>query len=53
MGLKFGGTPGSCPVTEDISDRLLRLPFYNSLSESEQAFVIHTILSFDTNHASS
>src|ERR1022692_1292078 len=27
MGLRFGGTPGQCPVTERISDGLLRLPF--------------------------
>jgi dTDP-4-amino-4,6-dideoxygalactose transaminase len=43
MGEKFGGRPGDCPVTEDISDRLLRLPFYNSLTESEQQYVIGEI----------
>lgn len=43
MGRKFGGKPGDCPVTEQISDRLLRLPFYNDLSESEQSLVIETI----------
>ena len=32
MGRKFGGQPGDCPVAEDLSDRLLRLPFYNDLS---------------------
>ena len=26
------GKTGDCPVTEDVSDRLLRLPFYNDLS---------------------
>jgi dTDP-4-amino-4,6-dideoxygalactose transaminase len=40
MGRRFGGQPGDCPVTEDVSDRLLRLPFYNVLSESEQMRVI-------------
>src|SRR5262249_38366611 len=29
MGRRFGGRPGQCPVTEDVSDRLLRLPFFN------------------------
>lgn len=46
MGQKFGGKQGDCPVTEDISDRLLRLPFYNSLSTDEQAMVVDSILSF-------
>lgn len=29
-----------CPVTEYVSDRLVRLPFYTSMSEAEQARVI-------------
>ena len=32
MGKKFGGKVGDCPVTENISDRLVRLPFYNDLN---------------------
>jgi dTDP-4-amino-4,6-dideoxygalactose transaminase len=47
MGLRFGGTPGQCPVTERISDGLLRLPFYNDLTESEQDEVIEAIRSFE------
>jgi len=43
MGRRFGGRPGQCPVTEDVSDRLLRLPFYNSLSEPDQDLVIETV----------
>ena len=46
MGRKFGGQPGDCPVTEDVSDRLLRLPFYNGLSETDQAEVIESITEF-------
>ncbi len=46
MGLRFGGKPGDCPVTEDISDRLLRLPFYNSLSETEQERVVMSVTEF-------
>jgi len=45
MGLKLGGKAGDCPVTEEISDRLLRLPFYYSLSESDQQLVIDTLRS--------
>jgi dTDP-4-amino-4,6-dideoxygalactose transaminase len=46
MGRKFGGREGDCPVTEDVSDRLLRLPFYNSLSESEQDRVIKAVVKY-------
>jgi dTDP-4-amino-4,6-dideoxygalactose transaminase len=46
MGVKFGGKPGDCPVTERVSDQLLRLPFYNTLSEAEQMQVIEAIQNF-------
>lgn len=46
MGIQAGGSPGQCPVTECISERLLRLPFYNDLSEAEQAEVIDAIRQF-------
>jgi len=46
MGESFGGKVGDCPVTEDVSDRLLRLPFYNNLSDAAQARVIETITAF-------
>ncbi len=47
MGQKYGNEAGSCPVTENISDRLVRLPFYTSLGENEQQHVIDTIISFN------
>jgi dTDP-4-amino-4,6-dideoxygalactose transaminase len=43
MGRRFGGRPGDCPITEDVSERLLRLPFYNGLTEGDQARVVGTI----------
>lgn len=46
MGRKMGGRVGDCPVTESVSDRLLRLPFYNDLSELDQQRIIDTILRF-------
>jgi dTDP-4-amino-4,6-dideoxygalactose transaminase len=46
-GQRLGGQPGDCPVTEDISDRLLRLPFYNRLSSSDQEQVIDAIHEFE------
>jgi dTDP-4-amino-4,6-dideoxygalactose transaminase len=43
MGLRFGGRPGMCPITEDVSDRLLRLPFYTDMTDGDQARVIAEI----------
>lgn len=43
MGRKFGGKQGDCPVTEELSQRLLRLPFFYSFTENEQDFVIKLI----------
>ncbi|CAG1004897.1 partial dTDP-4-amino-4,6-dideoxygalactose transaminase, partial [Anaerolineae bacterium] len=51
MGRRFGGKEGDCPVTEDISDRLLRLPFYNDLTEEIQAQVVAAIQQFQTEPA--
>ena len=47
MGRQFGGAPGDCPVTEDISDRLLRLPFYNDMTEADLADVVAGLWSFE------
>lgn len=46
MGRRFGGRPGDCPVTEYTSDRLLRLPFYMTLTADEQIQVVDAIQSF-------
>jgi dTDP-4-amino-4,6-dideoxygalactose transaminase len=46
MGQKFGGKEGDCPVTENVSDRLLRLPFYNDLTEADTARVVAAIREF-------
>ncbi len=46
MGRKFGCTEGDCPITESVSDRLLRLPFYNDLTETDQERVIASIKDF-------
>lgn len=44
---KFGAPATRCPVTEDISDRLLRLPFYLTLSDADQERVISAIEEFN------
>ena len=46
MGLKLGGQPGDCPVTEDISDRLVRLPLFYDLTDSELSHIIDTAKAF-------
>jgi dTDP-4-amino-4,6-dideoxygalactose transaminase len=46
MGRHFGGKPGDCPVTESVSDRLLRLPFHAHLEPADQKKVIAAIQSF-------
>lgn len=46
MGREFGGQVGDCPVTEDLSDRLVRLPFYNDLSANDQMLVVEAIRAF-------
>jgi dTDP-4-amino-4,6-dideoxygalactose transaminase len=46
MGRRFGGVEGQCPVTEDVSDRLVRLPFYFELDTVDQARVIDAVTSF-------
>lgn len=40
MGMKLGGKQGDCPVTEDISDRLVRLPLFYDLTEAELTRVL-------------
>lgn len=45
MGRAFGGKE-DCPVSERISERLLRLPFYNGLTEPEQAQVVAAMETF-------
>ena len=46
MGRRFGGEAGDCPVTESVSDRLVRLPFYNDMTASDQEAVIRSVTSF-------
>ncbi len=38
----------SCPVTEQISDQLLRLPLYSGLAESDQKRVMDAVMEFET-----
>jgi dTDP-4-amino-4,6-dideoxygalactose transaminase len=42
-GARFGYRAGELPLTEDLSSRLVRLPFYNAISEIEQMEVVSRI----------
>jgi dTDP-4-amino-4,6-dideoxygalactose transaminase len=46
VGLQLGGRSGQCPITEHASECLVRLPLYNTLTESEQTQVIDAVTSF-------
>jgi dTDP-4-amino-4,6-dideoxygalactose transaminase len=45
LGMASGGwRMAECPVTEDVSDRIVRLPFYTSMTDEEQGRVIRVVL---------
>lgn len=46
MGLSMGYREGDFPVTEDVSERLVRLPCYFELTREEQDRVIDGVLGF-------
>jgi dTDP-4-amino-4,6-dideoxygalactose transaminase len=46
MGRKLGYREGSLPVTEDLSRRLVRLPFFYEITEDEQARVVEVLARF-------
>ena len=46
MGRRFGGRRGQCPVTEDVADRLVRLPLFYQLGDADQARVIEGVRMF-------
>jgi len=46
MGLTLGGHVGQCPTTENVSDRLVRLPMFAALTIEEQDVVIAAVRSF-------
>ena len=46
VGQRMGGRKGGCPVSEEKSERLVRLPFYNRLSPGDQDRVIAAVQQF-------
>ncbi|GJL60480.1 MAG: dTDP-4-amino-4,6-dideoxy-D-glucose transaminase [Nitrospirales bacterium] len=43
MGKKFGYVEGDFPISEQLSGRLLRLPFYYEMTEGEQEYIVKCI----------
>lgn len=43
MGLKLGNRIGDLPVTESLSERLLRLPMYADMTDEELKYIIFTL----------
>lgn len=46
MGQRFGYKEGDLLITEQISGRLLRLPFYYEITEMEVESVVYTLQRF-------
>ena len=54
MGTRFGYREGDLPLTEDLSARLLRLPFYPDITRDEQMRVVARLSEFlEHSHAAS
>jgi dTDP-4-amino-4,6-dideoxygalactose transaminase len=46
VGQQYGYRPGDLPVTEELSDRLVRLPLYYDLTEQDQMEVVCEVRKF-------
>lgn len=44
---RAGWARAQCPRTEDVSDRLVRLPFFTAMSDREQSQVIEAVVGFE------
>ncbi len=45
-GQRFGTAPGGCPVTSEVSDRLVRLPLFSDIGADEVDEIIDVTLRF-------
>jgi dTDP-4-amino-4,6-dideoxygalactose transaminase len=47
-GVHFGRiAPGGCPVTEDVADRLIRLPLFAGLRDDEIDWIVESVHSYE------
>jgi dTDP-4-amino-4,6-dideoxygalactose transaminase len=49
MGRRYGYKPGDLPVTEAVSEEIVRLPFYASLTAAEQERIAEIVEQQNTN----
>jgi dTDP-4-amino-4,6-dideoxygalactose transaminase len=42
-GIRFSDGESACPVTDDVSARLLRLPFYNDMTSGDVERVVTSL----------
>jgi dTDP-4-amino-4,6-dideoxygalactose transaminase len=47
MGAAVRAADDPCPVTESVSERLVRLPFFTDLTAADQQYVIDAVCDFD------
>jgi dTDP-4-amino-4,6-dideoxygalactose transaminase len=45
-GQQYGSAPFGCPITEDVSNRLVRLPVFSDMSQSEADRVVDVVNEF-------
>lgn len=46
MGERYVSGRKDCPVTENISNRIIRLPFFTAMTESEQNIIIDVVMKY-------
>lgn len=46
MGRTFGGREGDCPVSESVSERIVRLPFFTGMAAGDVERVLESVTSF-------
>lgn len=46
MGVKLGGLSSPCPVSQDVSERIVRLPLFYDLSDDKQSHVIDSVKAY-------
>ena len=47
IGTRVGRVAGECPVTDDVSARLVRLPLYAGMTDAHTQRVIETVTAFE------
>ena len=43
---RIGARTAGCPTTEDVSARLIRLPFYTQMTDAEHDYVVAALVEF-------